>query len=397
MKKIISRPKYIDMISPFIGKQLIKVLVGERRIGKTTLLLQLIDHIKQKDRNANIIYINKELHRFKFIKTDDDLYDHIKENINAKKQNYIFIDEIQEIKNFEKTLRELLIQKHDLYCTGSNAKLLSGDLATMLSGRYMEFRIHGLSYEEFLQFHQLDNNMKSLQKYIRFGGLPYLAHLELDAEIVYGYLKSIYNTIILKDVVSRYNIRDIDFLERLVEYLADNLGSYVSSKKITDFLKSQRIRLSVNTVMNYLQYLTNAFFINKVHRYDIQGKKLFEINEKYYFSDLGLKHSIIPYTPGDIGKIFENLVFNKLLLDGYSINIGKLQDLEIDFIAKKRDQIKYIQVAYQIPNEQAHQREFGNLLKIKDNFEKIVISADELITGNYKGVKHIHILEFLSN
>ena len=308
----------------------------------------------------------------------------------------MFIDEIQEISNFELALQQLLIKEYDIYCTGSNARMLSGDLATHLSGRYIEFQIKSLSYIEFLKFHQLQNNNKSLLKYIRYGGLPYLINVEMNDEITYGYLKSIYNTIILKDVVARYNIRDIDFLERLIEYLSDNLGSYISSKKITDFLKSQRISLSVNTVLNYLQYLNNAFFIQKTQRYDIQGKKRFEINEKYYFSDLGLKHSIIPYQANDIGKIFENLIYNFLIGKGYTVYVGKLQNMEIDFVAKKNNITKYVQVAYMLPNEKVREREFGNLLKIKDNYEKIVVSSDELISGNYKGIKHIHILDFLT-
>ena len=396
MKKIIQRTEYIKKIAPYIGKQIIKVLIGARRVGKTTILTQLSKQIKRNDPNANIIYINKEYYEFKHIKNDEDLYSYVSSKINENKSNYIFIDEIQEIKNFELALRQLLVKQYDIYCTGSNARMLSGDLATYLSGRYIEFKITSLSYPEFLNFHNLPNKTETLLKYIRYGGLPYLINIDLNDEIVYGYLRSIYNTIILKDVVARYNIRDIDFLERLTEYLSDNLGSYVSSKKITDFLKSQRIRLSVNTVLNYLQYLNNAFFIQKVQRYDILGKKRFEINEKYYFNDLGLKHSIIPYKPDDIGKVFENLVYNHLINQGYNVYVGKLQNMEIDFVATKNDITKYIQVAYLLPNEKVRQREFGNLLKIQDNYEKIVISADELISGNYKGIKHIHILSFLT-
>ena len=395
MDKLINRKKYLKKIEPYIGKQLIKVLVGARRVGKTTILLQLTKHIKGNDPKANIIYINKEYYEYKHIKNDDDLYSYVNSKIQGQKNNYIFVDEIQEIENFELALRQLFVKRYDIYCTGSNARMLSGDLATHLSGRYIEFKITSLSYPEFLQFHKLPNKTETLLKYIRYGGLPYLINIELNDELVYGYLKSIYNTIILKDVVARYNIRDIDFLERLVEYLSDNLGSYVSSKKIIDFLKSQRISLSINTVLNYLQYLNNAFFIQKVQRYDIIGKKRFEINDKYFFNDLGLKHSIIPYKTDDIGKVFENLVYNNLINQGYTVYVGKLKDLEIDFVAQKNDEVKYVQVAYLLPNEKVREREFGNLLKINDNYEKIVISADEFISGNHKGIKHVHILDFL--
>ena len=396
MQKTIKRTGYIKKIEPYIGKQIIKVLVGARRVGKTTILHQLSKQISNKNPQANIIYINKEYYEFKHIKNDEDLYSYVNSKIKKNKSNCIFVDEIQEIENFELALRQLLVKQYDIYCTGSNARMLSGDLATHLSGRYIEFKITSLSYTEFLQFHKLPNKTEVLLKYIRYGGLPYLINIELTDEIVYGYLRSIYNTIVLKDVVARYNIRDIDFLERLIEYLSDNLGSYVSSKKITDFIKSQGISLSVNTVLNYLQYLNNAFFIQKVQRYDIQGKKRFEINDKYYFSDLGLKHSLIPYKTNDIGKVFENVIYNHLVNQDYTVYVGKLQNMEIDFVANRNDITKYIQVAYLLPTEKVRQREFGNLLKIQDNYEKIVVSADEFISGNYKGIKHIHILDFLT-
>jgi len=396
MKNILKRESYITKIKPFIGKNLIKVLVGARRTGKTYIIYQLIEQIKIDDKNANIIYINKEEHEFKSIKNDEQLYEYVISNSKPNQNNYLLIDEIQEIEKFEIALRELLIKEYDIYCTGSNARMLSSDLATHLSGRYIEFQVYGLSFQEFLNFHNLAKSNESLIKYIKYGGSPYLINLQLDDEIVYDYLKNIYNTIILKDVVSRYSIRDVDFLDRLTEYISDSLGSYVSSKKITDFLKSQNITLSINTVLNYLQYLTNSFFISKVQRYDIQGKKLFEINDKYYFRDLGLKHSISPYKPNDISKVLENLVYNKLIFNGYKVNVGKFEEKEIDFIAKRNEEILYIQVTYLLSDEKVMEREFGNLLELKDNYKKIVVSADEFAIGNYKGIEHKHILDFLT-
>ncbi len=395
MKSVFIREKYLKKEKPYIGKNIIKVLTGQRRVGKTTILKQIVDLVRQEDKNANTIYINKEQNDFRHIKVAEDLFQFVKSHLSESKKNYVFIDEIQEIEEFEISLRQLLVEEIDLYCTGSNAKMLSGDLATHLSGRYIEFHINSLSYIEFIQIHEIENNSDTLNKYIRYGGLPYLIHLPFDDEIVYGYLKSIFNTIILKDVVSRYNIRDIDFLERLVEYLSDNLGSYVSSKKISDFLRAQRVSLSVNTVMNYLKYLTNSYFINKVQRLDIIGKKRFEINDKYFFSDLGLKHSIIPFTGSHIGNVFENLVYNQLIYEDYEVYIGKHQDREIDFVAQKGNETKYIQVAYQLPDQKVREREFGDLLKIEDNYEKVVVSADEFAEG-YKGIKHIHISQFLT-
>jgi predicted AAA+ superfamily ATPase len=396
METVFTREKYLQKIRPYIGKHMLKVLTGQRRVGKTTILRQIMDMVRQEDKKANVIYINKEQNDFKDIIDAGDLYQFVKSKVSGKKNNYAFIDEIQEINEFEIALRQLFVEGIDLYCTGSNARMLSGDLATHLSGRYIEFHINSLSFNEFLQFHSLQNSNDSLSKYIRFGGLPYLIHLPLEEEIVYGYLKSIYNTVLLKDVVARYNIRDIDFLERLVEYLADNLGSYVSSKKISDFLKAQRVSLSVNTVMNYLKYLTNSFFINKVQRMDIIGKRRFEINDKYFFSDTGLKHSIIPFTGSQTGGVFENLVYNQLITEDYNVFIGKHQDREIDFVAIKGTEIKYVQVAYQLPDEKAREREFGNLLKIEDNYEKIVVSSDEF-AGDFKGIRHMHIRKFLNS
>jgi predicted AAA+ superfamily ATPase len=396
MDSLFIRDTYLKKVEPYIGKQIIKVLTGQRRVGKTILLKQIQNLVHQLDKEANTVYINKEQNEFKQIKNADDLFNYIESKLKPKQSNYVFIDEIQEIEEFEIALRQLLVKGIDIYCTGSNANMLSGDLATHLSGRYIEFHINSLSYTEFIQIHKLPNNNDTLNKYIRYGGLPYLVHLTLSDEIVYGYLKSIYNTIILKDIVKRYSIRDVDFLDRLVEYLSDNLGNYVSSNKISDFLKSQRVHLSVNTVMNYLKYLNNSFFINKVERIDIIGKKRFEINDKYFFTDLGLKHSIIPFTGAQIGSVFENLVYNQLIYEDYKVFIGKHQDREIDFVAQKGNVTKYIQVAYQLPDEKVREREFGNLLKIEDNYEKIVVSADEFTT-DYKGIKHIHIRDFLFN
>ena len=261
MDSLYIRNTYLKKVEPYIGKEIIKVLTGQRRVGKTILLKQIQYLVQQLDKKANTIYVNKEQHEFKQIKNADDLFEYVETQLKPKQSNYVFIDEIQEIQDFEIALRQLLVKGVDIYCTGSNANMLSGDLATHLSGRYIEFHINSLSYTEFMEMHQLPNNNDTLNKYIRYGGLPYLVNLPLSDEIVYGYLKSIYNTIILKDIVARYNIRDVDFLDRLVEYLSDNLGSYVSSNKISDFLKSQRVHLSVNTVMNYLKYLSSSFFI----------------------------------------------------------------------------------------------------------------------------------------
>jgi predicted AAA+ superfamily ATPase len=394
MNKTIRRDQYLNKIEPYIGKQIIKVYIGQRRVGKSVLLRQTADLVKKQNGLVNIIYINKELYEFKEIKSSDDLFQYVNNRMKPSHPNCVFVDEIQEITEFEVAIRQLFALGVDLYITGSNAKMLSGDLATHLSGRYIEFYISSLSYPEFLEFHQMENSTETLNKYFRFGGLPYLIHLPLEEEVIYGYLKSIFNTIVLKDIVARYNIRDIDFLERMIEYLSDNLGSYISAKKISDFLKSQKIRLSINTTLNYLRYLSDSFFIHRVQRLDIIGKKRFEINDKFFFSDLGLKHAVIPYSGNQIANILENLVYNHLVYLDFQVFVGKHQDREIDFVAQKGNIIKYIQVCYQLSSEDVFEREFGNLMRIKDNYEKIVVSADQFAT-DYKGIKHIYINDFL--
>ena len=400
IKKYIKRERYLKKIIPFINKNIIKVIVGQRRVGKSYLLYQIMDLIKKENKNANLIYINKELYEFESIKDSKSLLEFISKKIkikNKQERNYIFIDEIQDIKDFEKALRSLNADgNYDIYCTGSNANLFSGELSTYLSGRYIEIPVYSLSYQEFLKFHKLDNNNDSFLKFIKFGGLPYLIHLELEDYIVYDYLKNVYNTILLKDVVSRYNIRNVSFLVNLVNYLGDNVGSLVSAKKISDFLKSQKINISPNVVLDYLLYLVGSFFIYKVPRSDIQGKKIFEINDKFYFEDLGLRHSVVGYKQMDINKILENIVFLQMKYLGYQITVGQIREHEIDFICVKDHKKIYIQVAYLI-NSQNKKREFGNLLEIKDNYEKFVVSMDEMIDeeAQYKGIKYLNIRNFL--
>ena len=392
------RQIYIDKIKPFIGKGIIKILTGQRRVGKSYLLFQIMDEIKKIDKNPSIIYINKEDLSFESIKTYKDLYDYIIQKKHTINNNYIFIDEVQEIESYEKAIRDLSSKKGmDFYITGSNASLLSSDLATHLTGRYIEIPVYGLSYQEFIEFHSLTLSDESFLKYIKYGGLPYLIHLELKDEIVHDYLKNIYNTILLRDVVKHFNIRNVNLLERLVEYLARHVGSNITAKKISDFLDTQHINMSPNIILNYLSYLTSAFFIYEAKRSDITGKKLFEINEKYYFEDMGLRNIIVGgYKQPDINQVLENIVYFHLRLHGYVVTVGKLGTKEVDFVCQKEGKKIYIQVAYLIPNDKVRQREFGNSLEIKDNYEKIVVSTDKFIDGDVEGVHHVNILEFLN-
>lgn len=388
----------MEKIKPFIDKDIIKVIVGQRRVGKSYLLLQIMDLIKTKHGGkANIIYINKELHEFEKIKDHNDLLLYVKQESKSVKKNYLFIDEIQDIEKFEKGLRHLhATGKYDIYCTGSNANLLSGELATFLSGRHIEIEVFSLSYNEFLAFHKLESGNDSFLKYIKYGGLPYLINLSLEDQVVYEYLKNIYTTILFKDIINRYSIRNSAFLEKLTEYLADNVGSLVSAKKISDYLKSQKIKINANVILNYLSFLSASFLVFKVPRAEIVGKKIFESNDKYYFQDLGIRHALIGYRQVDINKILENLVFLQMKVLGYKVNVGQLADREIDFVCEKAGEKVYIQVAYLIPNDKVREREFGNLLKIPDNYPKIVVSMDELAGGQYKGVRHVNVAQFLT-
>lgn len=392
------REIYTKKIEPYINKNLIKVIVGQRRTGKSYFLLQIIDLIKKRFKKANIVYINKEDLEFEQIRDYSNLVEYAESKQNTRKQNFLLIDEIQDIEEFERALRHFQTKgKWDIYCTGSNAELLSGELSTYLSGRYIEIKIFGLSYSEFLMFHKLSDSVDSFEKYIRFGGLPYLYNLSLEKNIIYDYLKNVYSAILLKDVVSRHSIRNISFLERLTLYVADNIGQIVSAKKITEFLKSQNIRFSNNIVLDYLSYLCDAYFIIKIKRTDIKGKRILEIGEKYYLEDTGLRHALTGYKQNDISQLLENVVLLHLLINDYEVTVGKLGNKEIDFICDKLDIRIYIQVTLSLATEEVKKREYGNLIEIKNNYRKIVITADEYKVDSVEGIETINIRDFLMN
>lgn len=400
MNDIINRPSYIERIAPFIGENIIKVLTGQRRVGKSCLLHAICEHIREHDPGASVLYINKELAAFSHIRTGDDLLTEVSTAFQSvgNSHRFLFVDEAQDIQGFEHALRSLLAEEAcDIYVTGSNATMLSGELSTYLSGRYVEFHVHGLTFTEFLQFHQLKADKQSLRQYLTFGGMPYLAHLPLEADISFEYLRNVYSTILLKDVVKRENIRNVDFLESLANYVAGNVGNLFSANNISRYLKSQRVNISPVQVINYLKALANAFLINKVPRVDITGLRKFEMGDKYYFEDLGLRNCYLGFSfPRDIHKLIENAVFLHLHAIYPKVFIGKQGEKEVDFVALAGEERIYVQAAFQMGDEQTRQREFGNLLAIPDNYPKYVVSLDEWTAGsNYEGIHHVHLLDFL--
>ena len=397
MDNIIVRTKYAEQLRQYKNKAIVKVLTGQRRVGKSILLKQFINEIQQTEHEANIIYLNKEDIRFASVQTSADLHQYVLDNSKENTVNYVFIDEIQEISEFEKAIRSLLLDpKFDIYCTGSNATMLSGELATFLSGRYIEIPVHSLSYPEFLQFHRLENNTTSLQLYMKYGGMPFLKHLELTDDLVFDYLKGIYNTVVYRDIIKRNDIRNNVFLENLIQFLADNIGQLFSARSISNYLKSQQTAVAVSQIINYLHYLNEAYFLHRVKRYDIVGKKIFEIGEKYYFEDLGLRNTIYEYKQADIAKLMENMVYKHLIYCGYDIKIGYVGQAEIDFVARKKGETMYIQVCYLLSDQSTIDREYGNLAKIKDNYLKIVVSMDEFSGNSFQGIQHIQLKEFLT-
>ncbi|MBN9382574.1 MAG: ATP-binding protein [Chitinophagaceae bacterium] len=397
--KVLNRLTYVSRVKPFINKQVIKVLTGQRRVGKSYILLQLMEHIRASDTNAHILYMNMELEEYVGIKTHLDLNHYLKDKFIKGKSNYLFIDEVQEVEGFERSLRSLLAKNAcDIYCTGSNARMLSGELATQLSGRYVSIHVHSLSYREFLEFHQLENVFESLMRYLKYGGMPFLLNIGLAEDLPFEYLRNVYASILLKDVVARENIRHVAFLENLVLYLADNVGSLFSANNISKYLKSQRVDISPQLTLTYLKALCNSFFVYKVERAEVGGLKIFEIGEKYYFEDLGLRNTITGYHQRtDIHKLLENAIYLHLVQQDYKVYVGKLGDKEIDFTAERDGARIYVQTCLTLYDPETARREFGNLLEIKDNYPKYVVTLNDSLVGeNESGILHKNLIDFLS-
>jgi hypothetical protein len=395
---LIVREKYIDRIEKYLGKDYIIVLVGQRRVGKSSIL-KTISSQKCESADNNVIYIDKEKERFDFIRNYIDLNEYIKSQYVKGKRNYILIDEIQDIDQFERSVRSFATEPDaEVIITGSNAKMLSGDLSTLIGGRYKEIYIQSLSYVEFLQFHNLSDSDEALALYIQYGGLPGLAKVGLDEEDASDYQRDICNTVLLKDVILRNNIRNIVFLENLTRFLADNVGKVISAGSISKYMRSQGQSINPTTILDYIRYLSEAYILHKVNRYDIHGKKLFDSNAKYYFEDHGLRNALVGGSrEGDIEKIIENIIYQHLIGLGYEVTVGQLNTGEIDFACTgKGDRRLYIQASYLIADKTTREREFGNLAAIRDNYPKFVISMTPLVIKNEdNGIVHLGLRTFL--
>ena len=397
------RELYIEKIKPFIDKDIIKVLTGIRRSGKSVMLKLIMEELKQNGIDEKqFININFENLINRELTTADKLHKYIlKRASEIKNKCYIFLDEIQEVKDWEKCINSLRVNEEyefDIYITGSNAKLLSGELSTYLAGRYVEFVIYPFSFKEFLDtLKPIQSNVstkEAFQKYIKFGGMPFLYNLAFEEEASLQYLKDIYSSIILKDITQRNKIRDTDLLEKVIDYLIMNIGNNFSATSISKFFKSENRKVSVETILNYIKAAEEAFLIYKVSRDDLIGKKILNINEKYYIADHGIREAILESNQRDINQIFENIIYLELLRKGYNIRVGKVDNLEVDFVCTKRNEKIYIQVAYLLASPETIEREFSSLEKINDNYPKYVISMDEFDMSR-NGIKHINIIDFL--
>lgn len=394
----IIRQSYINKIEKSLGKEQVIVLVGQRRVGKSYMLKQ-IRQLKAEDPSNNVIFIDKERREFDAIRNYQDLNAYLGEKLETNKHNYILIDEVQDIAEFERSLRSFRTEPNtDVIVTGSNAHILSSDLSTLLAGRHKEIYIQSLSYLEFLQFHSMNDGEEALKQYIQYGGMPGLRRIGLEEEEASEYLKDIYHTVLLKDVIMRNEIRNVPFLENLVFFLADNTGKPIAANNISKYMRGQGQTISSQAIINYISYLCDAFVMQKVSRYDIHGKRLFESQEKYYFEDHGLRNAIVGGTrEGDIEKVIESIIYQHLVRLGYEVRVGQLQVGEIDFVCNKPNgERAYVQASYVIADEATREREFGNLRAIRDDYPKYVISLTPFLTrADADGITHLHLLEFL--
>lgn len=403
---MVQRKEYINQLLSWKDDRVIKVVTGIRRCGKSTLLAQFQNILREKGiEDEQIISINFEELEYEDLLDYKKLYTFLKERINPNKQNYIFLDEIQRVVSYEKVVDSLYVKEYiDIYITGSNSYMLSGDLATLLTGRYVEIKMLPLSFKEFSEARG-DASEKAFSEYLAVGGLPYIASMDQNTEKLNTYLEGIYNTVIIKNIEERQSRKESDpskrrvsnivLLKSIAKFLASVVGSPISIRSVTDYLISNGRKVSPNTVDNYIEALCESFIFYEVERFDIAGKELLKTNKKYYMVDLGLRNYILPKRTYDLGFSIENIVYFELLRRGYQVNIGKLGDTEVDFVARKNDEIKYYQVTADMTAESTFTREMRSLKAINDNYERIVLTLDRFTLGNYEGIKVINVLDWL--
>lgn len=392
---MIVRSQYLNTLKKYKDKPFVKVLTGLRRVGKSTILTMFADEIIKNGVNKdNVLLINLELPQFFNIKNYLDLTNYVETWAKWKKDKlYVMFDEIGRVLDWERVINAFhASKKYDIYITGSNADLLSSDLITFLAGRYIEIKIYPLSYKEFLMFHP----KSSFNDYIVFGGMPHIAPFKLDYETSMKALRDSYNSAILQDVVRRYNIRNVSLLEKIISYIFANTSKTFSASSISRYLKSEKINATVDTIINYLKFCEDAFLISRVKRNDILGKEILKTEEKFFISDHGYREAMIGFNLKSIELILENIVYMELVRRGYDVYIGKVNNLEIDFVAYKANELNYFQVSYLMPTEETRKREFGVYEKTADNFPKYVISMDQ-INFSQNGIKHLNIIDFLLN
>lgn len=396
----ISRPNYYSKLERLLGKGVLIVLTGQRRVGKSYVMKELVAR-KSEEADSNVIYIDKEKTAFDFIVTYRDLVSYVDGKIEKGKRNYILIDEVQEIEEFERGLRNYYSEPDiDIVVTGSNSDILSSELGSMLSGRYVEIFIQGLSYTEFLEFHGLEDSEAALTKYLNCGGLPGLKPFGLeDRESINDYIQGVYNTILVKDIIKRKKVRNVPFLENLIRFIADNIGKPTSATSIGNYTRQKEAEVSKNLILKYMKTVTEAYLAASVPRYNLRGKKLLETNDKFYFGDVGIRNFIVGgKRANDMEKLVENIVYQHLVRLGYDVKIGQLYNTEIDFVGTKGEDVVYAQASYLIVGEQTFSREFGNLAAIKDNYPKYVISMTPYMdSSRWEGIEHIPLAVFLKN
>lgn len=398
---MIERNTYLQQIVPFIDKPQVKIITGIRRSGKSFMLRLLLEELTNKGiKPKQVISVNFESFEYADLLNAKELYNYLKQQIKNKQRYYILLDEIQEVHEWEKVINSLLVDFNvDIYITGSNSHLLSSELATYLAGRYVEIPIYTLSYREFLDFRKSyfsqEQQHNTFEYYLRMGGFPVIHTTQYAEETAYKVVYDIYSSVILRDTVQRYKIRDVELLERVIKYAFDNIGNTFSGKNVADYFKSQQRRIDINTVYNYLNALEGAFILYRVPRYDIKGKEILKTQEKYYVSDISIIYATMGQRDRLISGILENIVFLELKRRGFKVYVGKLDSSEIDFVAQQRAKKIYIQVAYKLENEQVVKREFGNLLNINDQYPKYVVTMDEFWKDSIEGVQHLYITDFL--